>query len=177
MVFQWSCMDVRVDYKESWDLKNWCFWTMVLEKTLERPLDCKEMQPFHPKGNQSWMSLEGLVWSWNANTLATSCKELTQLKRPWCWERLSAGGEGDDRGWDDWMASPTQWTWVCGLHELVMDRESWQAAVHGLTKIWTQLSDWTELRMLNIVSDFFPFFFFFWFSLVWFSMGSIFAFP
>ena len=160
MVFQWSCMDVRVDYKESWDLKNWCFWTMVLEKTLECPLDCKEMQPFHPKGNQSWMSLEGLVWSWNANTLATSCKELTQLKRTWCWERLSAGGEGDDRGWDDWMASPTQWTWVCGLHELVMDRESWQAAVHGLTKIWTQLSDWTELRMLNIVSDFFPFFFF-----------------
>ena len=160
MVFQWSCMDVRVDYKESWDLKNWCFWTMVLEKTLERPLDFKEMQPFHPKENQSWMSLEGLVWGWNAKTLATSCKALTHLKRPWWWESLRAGGEGDDRGWDDWMASPTQWTWVCGLHELVMDRESWQAAVHGLTKIWTQLSDWTELRMLNIVSDFFPFFFF-----------------
>ena len=99
-------------------------------------------------------------WSWNSNTLATWCEELTHFKRPWCWKRLRAGGEGDDRGWDDWMASPTQWTWVCGLHELVMDRESWQAAVHGLTKIWTQLSDWTELRMLNIVSDFFPFFFF-----------------
>ena len=112
MVFQWSCMDVRVDYKESWDLKNWCFWTMVLEKTLECPLDCKEMQPFHPKGNQSWMSLEGLVWSWNSNTLATSCKELTYWKRPWCWERSKAGGEGDDRGWEGWMASPTWWTWV-----------------------------------------------------------------
>ena len=50
-------------------------------------------------------------WSWNSNTLATSCKELPHLKRPWCWERLS-GGEGDDRGWDGWMASPTLWTWV-----------------------------------------------------------------
>ena len=51
-------------------------------------------------------------WSWNSNTLATWCEELTHLKRPWCWERLKAGGEGDDRGGDGWMASPTQWTWV-----------------------------------------------------------------
>ena len=51
-------------------------------------------------------------WSWNSNTLATSCEELTHLKRPWCWEGLGAGGEGDDRGWDGWMASPTWWTWV-----------------------------------------------------------------
>ena len=52
-------------------------------------------------------------WSWNSNTLATWCKELTDLKRPWCWERLKARGKGADRGWDGWMASPTQWTWVC----------------------------------------------------------------
>ena len=51
-------------------------------------------------------------WSWNCNTLATWCEELTHLKRPWCWERLKAGGEGNDRGWDGWLASPTQWTWV-----------------------------------------------------------------
>ena len=51
-------------------------------------------------------------WSWNSNTLAAWCEELTHWKRPWCWERLKAGGEGDDRGWDGWMASPTQWTWV-----------------------------------------------------------------
>ena len=51
-------------------------------------------------------------WSWNSNTLATACEELTHWKRPWCWEELGAGGEGDDRGWDGWMASPTQWTWV-----------------------------------------------------------------
>ena len=51
-------------------------------------------------------------WSWNSNTLATWCEELTDLKRPWCWEWLKVGGEGDDRGWDGWMASPTLWTWV-----------------------------------------------------------------
>ena len=51
-------------------------------------------------------------WSWNFNTLATWCEELTHLKRPWCWERLKVGGEGDDKGWDGWMASLTQWTWV-----------------------------------------------------------------
>ena len=51
-------------------------------------------------------------WNWNSNTLATWCEELTHLKRPWCWERLRAGGEGVDRGWDGWMASPTLWTWV-----------------------------------------------------------------
>ena len=51
-------------------------------------------------------------WSWNSNTLATWCEELTHLKRPWCWERLKVGREGDNRGWDGWMASPTQWTWV-----------------------------------------------------------------
>ena len=57
-------------------------------------------------------SLEGLCWSWNSNTLGTWCEELTHWKRPWCWERLKMGGEGGNRGWDDWMASLTQWTWV-----------------------------------------------------------------
>ena len=51
-------------------------------------------------------------WSWTSNILVTWCKELTHWKRPWCWERLKAGGEGEDRGWNGWMASPTQWTWV-----------------------------------------------------------------
>ena len=99
----------ELDYKESWALKNWCFWTVVLEKTLESPLDCKEVQPVHPKGDQSWVFTG--CWSWKSNTLATWHEELTHLKRPWCWEGLRAGGEEDDRGWDGWMASPTQWTW------------------------------------------------------------------
>ena len=96
----------ELDYKESWAPKIWCFWTVVLEKTLESPMNCKEIQSVHHKGDQSW------CWSWSANTLATWCEELTHLKRLWCWERLRAGGEGDDRRWDGWMASPTQWTWV-----------------------------------------------------------------
>ena len=96
----------ELDYEERWVLKNRCFWTVVLEKTLESLLDCKD-QPVYPKGDHpEWF------WSWNSNALATWCKELIHLKRPWCWERLKVGEEGDNRGWDGWMASPTQWTWV-----------------------------------------------------------------
>ena len=75
-------------------------------------IHCKEIQPVHPKWNQSWIFIGRTCWSWNSSTLATWCKELTHWKGPWCWERLKAGGEGDDRGWDGWMASPTWWTWV-----------------------------------------------------------------
>ena len=103
----------ELDYKESWALKNWCFWTMVLEKTLESPLDSKEIQPVHPQGNQSWIFIGRThAEAESPNTLAIWCEELTHWKRPWCWERLRAGGEGDDRGWDGWMVSPTLCTWV-----------------------------------------------------------------
>ena len=88
--------------------------------------------------------------SWNSSTLATSCEELTHWKRLWCWEGLRAGGEGDYRGWDGWMASPTRWTLsLSELRELVMDREAWRAVIHGVAKSWTQLSNWTELNPLN----------------------------
>ena len=88
------------------------FWTVVLEKTLESPLDCKEIQPVHSKGDQSWVFFgrtdakaeTPILWPPHANSWL--------IGRLWCWERLRAGGEGDDRGWDGWMASPTQWTWV-----------------------------------------------------------------
>ena len=140
----------ELGYKESW-VQNWCFWTVVLKKTLESPLDCKEVQPVHPKGNQSWGHWKDWCWSWNSNTWATWCEELTHLKRPWCWERLRAGGEGDDRGWDGWMASPTRWIWVWVNSGLVMDREIWHAAVHGVTKSQKLLSDWTELMRRKTV--------------------------
>ena len=105
----------ELDCKKRWVSKNWCFWTVVLEKTLENPLDCKDIQPVQPKGDVHW---KDWCWSWNSNTLATWCEELTHLQKPWCWERLKVG-EGDNRGWDGWMASPTQWTWVW------INSESW----------------------------------------------------
>ena len=97
----------ELDYKESWALKNWCFWPVVLGKTFESPLDCKEIQPVHPKGNQSWIFIgrtdaeaEALIlWPPDVNS--------------WLTEKDSdAGKEGGRRGWDGWMVSPTQWTWI-----------------------------------------------------------------
>ena len=99
--------------KECWAPKNWWFWTVVLEKTLESPSDCKEIQPVYPwRRKVLSVHWNDWCWSWNSNTLATSCEELTHWKRPWCWEGLGTGGEGDDRGWDGWMASLTRWAWV-----------------------------------------------------------------
>ena len=103
----------ELDGKESWALKNWCFSTVVLEKTVESPLDSKDIQLVHSKGDQSWVFIGRTdIEAWNSNILATWCEELAHLNRPWCWERLKAGGEGDDRGWDSWMVSLIQCTWV-----------------------------------------------------------------
>ena len=98
----------ELDYKESWAPKNWCIWTVALEKTLESPFDCK-IKPLILKEISLNVHWKDWCWSWNSSTLATWCEELSHWKRPWCWERPKAG-EGDDRGWDGWMASPTWWT-------------------------------------------------------------------
>ena len=94
MIFPVVMHGCELDYRESWVPKNWCFWTVVLEKTLWSPLDSTEIQPVHPKGNQSWIGLDWKDWCWtsNANTLAIWCEEVTHWKRPWFWERLKAGG-------------------------------------------------------------------------------------
>ena len=84
----------------------------MLEKTLESPLGCKEIQPVHPKGDQSWVFIGRTAVEAEAPVLWPADAELTHLKRPWCWERLRAGEEEDDRGCYGWMASPTRWTWV-----------------------------------------------------------------
>ena len=110
-------------------------------------------------------------WSWNSNTLATWCDKLTHLKRPWCWERLKEGREGADRGWDGWMASPTQWTCVW------VDSRSWcwtgrpgVLQFMGSQRVrhdWATELNWT-IRLLYVILLFiqlhgFPFFFFFFF--------------
>ena len=131
----------ELDHKQTWEPKNWCFWTVVLEKTLESPLDCKENKPVYPKGNQSWifigrtdlkLKLQYFISSW--------CEELSHWKRPWCWERLKAVGEGEVRGWDGWMASLTQWTWVWA------SSGSWWWTGKPGEQSRTWLSDWTELK-------------------------------
>ena len=104
----------ELDYKESWAPKNWCFWTVVLEKAVESPLDCKEIQPVHPKGYQSWIFIGRTDTETETPIFGHLMQRADSFERirPWCWERLRAGGEQGDTEWDGWMASPTQWTWV-----------------------------------------------------------------
>ena len=134
----------ELDCEGSWAPKNWYFWTVVFKKTLESLLDHKEIKPVNPKENYSRIFIGRRCWSWSSSTLATWCEELTDLKRPWCWERLKAGGEGDNRGWDGWMASLTQWTWFW-----VNSGSWWWTGRPGVlqsmgSQSQTWLSDWTE---------------------------------
>jgi len=103
----------ELDYKESWAKKNWCFWTVVLEKTLKSLMDCKEIQPVHPKGNLSWIFIGRTYAEAEVPILwPPDAKNWLIEKGPDAGKDWNAGGKGDDREWDGWMASLTQWTWV-----------------------------------------------------------------
>ena len=155
----------ELDHKESWVLRNWCFWTVVLEKTLESPLDCREIQPVHPKGDQSWILIgrtdaeaeTPILWPPDVK------KWLILKERPWCWERLKVGGEGDDRGWDGWMSSPTQGTgvWVnsgslrwtgrpCVLHSMGSQRVRHDWATELISTCLAVFFEWSTLIPLEL---------------------------
>ena len=138
----------ELDCEESWVLENWCFWTMVLEKTLESPLDCKEIQPVHPEGDSPGCSLEGLMLKLKLQYFGHLMWRADWFEKALLLQRLRAGGEGDDRGWDGWMASPTRWTWVW------MNSGSWWTGRPGVLQFMGSQRvghDWaTELNWLMI---------------------------
>ena len=140
----------ELDYKESWVRKNWCFWTVVLEKTLESPLDCKEIQPVHPKRNQSWVFIgrtdaeaeTPILWPPDAKNWLI----WKDSRKDW---RQEEGG--NHRGWDGWMASPTQWIWVC------VNSVSWwwtgrPVVLRSMGSDWATELNWTELMGVNTCS-------------------------
>ena len=137
----------ELDYKESWVLKNWCFWTMVLEKTLESPLDSKEIQQVNPKGNQSWIFVGKTDAEAETPILCPpNAKNWLIWKNPDVGQDWRLGGEGDDREWDDWLTSLTPWRWVW-----VSSRSWWWTERPGVlqsvvAKNQTWLSDWNELN-------------------------------
>ena len=155
-VVMYGCEHWTVKKAERWSIdafELWC-WRRLLRvpwtaRRSNQPI-LKEISPEY--------SLEGLMLKLKLHYFGTWCEELTHWKRPWCWERLKAGGEGDDRGWDSWMASPIQWTWVG-----VNSGSGWWTRRPGVLQSVglqsrTRLSDWTELKAVAV--------FFFFFSLV-----------
>ena len=123
-----------LDHKEGRVPKNWCFQAVVLKKTLESPLDCKEIKPVNPKGNKSWIFIgradaedeTPILWPPDVKSWLTG--------KDWYWNRLKERGEGGDREWDGWMASSTQWTWVWANSRRWWKTEAWRAVVHGVAE-------------------------------------------
>ena len=154
----------ELDHKESWALKNWCFWTVVFsEKTLEIPLDCREIQSVHSKGDQLWVFFGGNDAKAETAVLWPPHAKSWLIGKDWCWEELGAGGEGDDRGWDDWMAPLTRWTWVwvnsgswqwTGRPGVLRFMGSQRVGHNWATKLkWTQFKEKNAKKPVNVFKE------------------------
>jgi len=142
----------ELDHKEDCVPKNRCFWTVVLEKTLERPWESKKIQPVNPKGNQSWIFIgktdaeAPILWPPDAKSWLIR-KDLDAGK-DW---RQEVKGTVEDKmvGWHHWLDGMS----LSKLWEMVKDRETWHAAVHGVTNSWMQMSDWTTKNMMQQIHN------------------------
>ena len=137
----------ELDNEKGWVPKNWFFWAVVLEKTLESPLDSKKIQPVHPKGDQSLnIPWKDWGWIWSSSTLATWWKSWLIWKDPDAgkeWRQEEKGTTEDEMVWWHHRLNDTSLSKLWGM---VKDREAWRAAVHGVTKSWTHLSDWKTMN-------------------------------
>ena len=141
----------ELDHKESWALKNWCFWTVMLGKTLESPLDCKEIQPVHPEGNQSWIFIYGLMLmlQLKLQSFGHLMGRTESFEKTLMLGKIEGRRRGDDRGWDGWTASLTQWRsvwvnsgrwWWTGRPGMLQSMGSQRVEHHWVTELkWTEL--------------------------------------